>query len=139
MKFANPIYLTEKVKQLVHDFINDYEYDSYDQLSHSDKCSFSALLIEAAGKNSEHEFLCESNHLDQTIDAFKKALLGSTADGLDFLHTLKENTILYFEGSMEAVFNQIFEEYEQDTRCWEEDVRKYGVMKANDLYRERTL
>lgn len=127
MKFANPMYLTKKVKQFVDDLINDYGYDSYDRLSYSDKCSFSALLIEAGGQNYEHEFICESKHLDQTINAFKKALLGNSIDDVNFLHTLKDNTINYFDDSMRAVYEHVQEDQWLDQESDSHSHHHYGA------------
>lgn len=110
MKTINPRYLSKKIRTYVSDLINDYGYKSYDRLSYSDKCSFSAFLIEASGKDAEHEFLLESRHLDQTINTFRKALLGDSIDDVKFLHTLKDNTIRYFEETMQAIFQRVQED-----------------------------
>lgn len=110
MKNINPCYLTKKIRSYVSDLICDYGYKSYEQLSYSDKCSFSAFLIDASGKDTEHEFLIESRHLDQSIAAFRKALFGDSVDDKKFLMTLKDNTISYFDETMEAIFDYVNED-----------------------------
>lgn len=98
--------MTKKVRQFVYDLINDYGYKSYYDLSYSDKCEFVGHLIEAAGKQTEHEFLIESNHLDQTIGAFKRAMLGGS--DTNFLDVMKNNAIEYYQNTMQDIFDGAF-------------------------------
>lgn len=113
MKSINPIYLTPDVKHFVKTLINDYDYDSYECFSHADKCEFAGHLINSLGKDAEAEFLTESQHLSQTICVFQLSLRGKMDDD-DFLFTLKENTVRYFDDTMEAIFNDIFESQNND-------------------------
>jgi hypothetical protein len=126
MKVINPIFKTIKVKQYIADLIVDYGYESIDDLSHADKCEFASLLIEAAGRNSEHECIIESNHLDQTMGAIKKALAGTYQDDENLLYTLKENIVDYYHAVMEALFEEGFEYYQVEKREWIAQVRQYG-------------
>lgn len=126
MKNPNPIYLTKEVKKFVTNLINDYDYISYRMLSHSDKCEFIAHLIQASGKDGEREFLTESNHLDQTIYYFTKALLGTCEDDENFLFIIKDNAIKYFEETMECIFEYLIESNDTDKNSWIDHVTKYG-------------
>lgn len=133
----NSIYLTKKVKQHVTDLIHDYNYSNYEDLSYSDKCEFTAHLIDAAGKNSEHEFLLESNDLDKMIGAFKKSLLGNYEDDENLMFIMKENAINYFEQTMQNIFEYIFEDYEQERNGWVSYEVRYGSSDdAYESYRE---
>lgn len=101
MKYINPMYLTQKVRQFVFDLISEYGYKGIDDLPDSDRESFAAYLIDASEKDFEHEFLTESPHLDQTIGAFKKSLMGFQSDDRYFLEILKSNTVNYFYETMQ--------------------------------------
>lgn len=137
MRFFNPIFKTQKVKRFIADLIVDYDYDRYSDLTYSDKCEFAALLIEASGKNSEHECLVESNDLDQLMGALKKSLSGTHEDDENLLFTLKENTVNYFDRTMEELFDDGFENFQQDRREWIDYVAKNGDPdEAYDRYRE---
>lgn len=137
MRFFNPIFKTKKVKQFIADLVIDYDYNCYSDLAYSDKCEFAALLIEASGKNSEHECLVESNDLDQLMGALKKSLSGTYEDDENLLFTLKENTVNYFDQTMEALFADGFENFEQERREWIDYVAKNGDSdEAYDRYRE---
>lgn len=137
MRFINPIFQTKKVRQYIADLIMDYDYDGYGDLSYADKCEFSALLIEASGKSSEHECIVESNHLDQLMGALKKSLCGTQDDDENLLYILKENTVNYFNETMEALFEDNFENFQQERREWIDYVAKHGDPdEAYDRYRE---
>lgn len=137
MRFLNPIFKTKKVRQYIADLIMDYDYKCYGDLSNSDKCEFAALLIEASGKDSEHECIVESNDLDQLIGALRKALSGTYEDDENLLFILKENTVNYFNLTMEALFEDGFQNFEQERREWMDYVAKHGDPdEAYDRYRE---
>lgn len=137
MKNINPCYLTKKVKEYVTSLISDYDYDAYDKLSNSDKCVFVAHLIEAAGRSSEHEFLTESDYLDQTIFSFRQSLLGMEEDDENFVYTMKENAIRYFESTMETIFESILEDYQADIYSCIKHAALYG--NPDDRYMENSL
>lgn len=137
MKFVNPMFKTPKVKQFIAGLIIDYDYNSFSDLSHSDKCEFSALLIDAYDKHSEHEFLTESNDLDQTISAFKQALRGSGDDDEHFLFVMKDNTVRYYSDIMEALFNDGYDNFKQERHEWVDYMAKHGDPdEAYDRYQE---
>lgn len=137
MKFVNPIFKTKKVRQYIADLIIDYDYTSFSDLTHADKCEFAGLLIEAAGRSGEHECLTESNDLDQTIGALRKSLLGGYEDDENLLFILKDNTVRYYNETMHALFDDGFEDYQSERREWIDYTAKHGDPdEAYDRYRE---
>lgn len=109
MTYINPCYLNKNIKNFLTDLIIDYKYEDYSELSYSDKCNFTGLLIDASGKDAEHEFLLESNNLDQVINTFKKALCNGNDD--KFLEAMKENAVNYFENTMREIFQYVVQDY----------------------------
>lgn len=126
MTFINPHFKTKNIKRYITDLIAIYGYSSFDDLSYSDKCEFAAHLIDTYGKHNEHEFLIESNDLDQTINTFKQSLRGTGEDDEHFLFTLKDNTIRYFENIMKNLFDEMYQQYVSDLDEWINFVSKYG-------------
>ena len=122
----NPMFKTPKVKAFIADLIIDYDRCSFDDLSHADKCEFSALLIDAYDKYSEHEFFTESKDLNQTIQSFKKALLGNHDDDENFLFTLKDNTVNYYSDIMEALFEEGYDSLQEKRYEWFDCLSMHG-------------
>lgn len=137
MKFVNPIFKTKKVRQYIADLINDYDYDNFSDLSHSDKCEFAALLIEAAGRDGEHECVVESNDLDQIIGHLKKALTGTHDDDENLVFIMKDAAVRYYTDTMHELFYEGLNDYECERREWMDYVAKHGDPdEAYDRYRE---
>lgn len=137
MNYPNPIYRTKKVLTFIADLIIDYDYDHYYDLSEDDKAELTALLSEAAGRDGEHEFIVESDNLDQTIGYFRKALAGTREDDEKFLEIIKKNAIRYYENSMETLFNYVLDDYRHERNEWLDYVAKHGDPdEAYDRYRE---
>jgi hypothetical protein len=114
----NHIYLTRKVKSFVNDLISYQQgKPSYHKVAYSDKEELTALLIEAAGKDGEREFLTESDHLDQVIGAFRKYMLGLESDQY-FLEAMKGNAVAYFEDTMQEIFNHMLDEQVNEHNTW---------------------
>lgn len=111
--------MTKGVKNFVNHMIRNYGYDSYHDLGRGEKCEFAAHLISACPSNSEHEFITESPHLDQIIGKFKNAMISYDFD--DFVETLKENTVAYFDDTMHAIFDAIYGEYYAEQECGSSD------------------
>jgi hypothetical protein len=104
MKSVHPIFKTKEVRHFINELIENYHYQDYSQLSESDKAQLASLLIEASGKDGEHECIVESNNFDQTMHYLKKALCGNQKDNQDFLRIIKSNAIHYYENTMESLF-----------------------------------
>lgn len=107
MTFINPIYKTRKIKKYVQTLSEVYGRKSYEDLSQSDRYEFAGLLIDAVGDNNEHECLVESGHLNKTIAALRKALAGTREDNEELLYVIKENTVNFYEPTMESIFNEV--------------------------------
>lgn len=126
MKYIHSDFKTKKILRFIADLIVDYDYKSYDDLSDADKSMLTAYLIEAAGRSGETECIVESAHFDQTINLFKKSLIGTKEDDENFLEAIKSNAIDYYEHTMQALFDYVLTDYQTSRMEWLEDIAKYG-------------
>lgn len=135
--FFNQCYSTRKVRQFVADLIIDKNCKSFYDLSHQDKYIFSALLIEAAGPKSEHECLLESNDLDKIMVYIKESLIGNGEYEKSLAVLLKENAVNFYNDTMQAIFENGLENFDQERREWIDQAIKYGNPdEAYDRYRD---
>ncbi len=118
MRSIHPSFNTTKVKHYVTDLIINYDYKQFSDLTYGDKCEFAALLIEAAGKDGEHECITESENLDQIIGFLKKALAGNYEDDENLLCSLRTGAVSYYENIMEALFYSELENYQTKRNEW---------------------
>lgn len=126
MIFANPTFNTPKIRQFIYDLINDYDYKHYKELSFSDRCEFTNLLIEAAGRSGEKECLIESNDLDQVIYQLKKSLRDPRDNGHDLVFIMKEAVIHYYDETMETLFNHALSDYAEEKEDWLDYIGNHG-------------
>lgn len=134
MIFANPTFNTPKIRQFIYDLISDYDYTHYKDLSYADKCEFTSLLIEAAGRSGEKECLLESNHLDQVMYQLKKSLNDPRDDGQNLSFIMKEVVTDYYDETMEALFKYALSDYNQDKEDWLDYIGNHGD--PDDCYME---
>lgn len=133
----NPIYRTKKILGAIADFIINYDYNTYSDLTDQDKGVIVALLIEASGRSNEYNCIIESNHADQTINFFRAALMGSSDDDHRFLDIIKTNAIEYYDETIHNLFNYVYEDYQSSKREWLDYAAKHGDPDAAyDKYRE---
>jgi len=139
MNHIHPCFKTKEVLQYIAGLIIDYNYKSINDLSDTEKGEFAALLIEASGRLGEAECIVESPHFDQTINYLKTALKADTKENNEkFLMTIKDNAINYYENTMEAIFEYVLADYQQECREWLNHVAKYGDPDtAHDRYLEQ--
>lgn len=119
MRSINPIFKTEKIKSFIFNLIQTHHYDCFADLSYSDKCTLAGLLIQASGKESEHECITDSPDLDKLMNALKKSLLGINSahnyhEHKSLIFTLKDMAIDYFKNTMEALFTEYCDNYNAD-------------------------
>jgi hypothetical protein len=112
MKYIHPVYKTRKVREYVRELINDYGYKSFSDLSYADKCSFASILMEACFRNGDHECITESKDFEKIVICLRKSLSGTSSyqDDENLLYQLKDNAVNYHEETMEALFNDIFDD-----------------------------
>ena len=105
----NPIFKTKKIFNFIKGLISDYDYQSLDDLSHSDKCELAGLLVEASGDN---EALIEN--ADSINKIIQHSLISCIADDMDNMFDIKSIIVSHYHQVMCDIFqyclNEIAEE-----------------------------
>lgn len=135
----HPCFKTKKIFQYIADLLIEYNYDSYSDLSESDKSGLLILLIEAAGRGSEAECITESTHFDQLIYYLKQTLLNDTSENREKLaEVIKDNAIEYYDHTMKNLFEYVYGDYKQERKEWLENIGKFCT-EDYEVHRENAL
>lgn len=127
MRHIHQDFKSKKILQFVADLIIEYNYSEFSDLSESDRHHFAALLIEAAGREGELEFLTEHAFADLLVTQFRKCLISNNhGDNETFITYAKDHAVEYYEDTMQAIFEYVHSNYQQERREWLDYAAKHG-------------
>lgn len=141
MRHIHPDFKTKKILGYVADLIIEYNYNNYEELHDQDKYALAAMLLEAAGRDGELEFLTEHSYPEILIDKFRIALLSDKKeDNETFIFYAKEQAVEYYEHTMKSLFDYVHNDYQQERKEWIDFAAKHGDPdQAYDLYKENLI
>lgn len=137
MRHIHPDFKSKKVLTYIADLIIEYGYDHYYDMSEGDKAGLAVLLNQQGGRSDEFSCITQGAHSDQIINAFRKSLNGDREDDINFLETIKENVINYYDYTMKCLFDYVNEDFRLAKNEWLDHLAKEGDPdQAYDKYRE---
>lgn len=127
MRHIHPDFKTTKILGFITDLITDARCHSINDLTEHQLQQFSSLLIEAAGHDGETEFLTQHAFSDVLILKIREALFNDSKDCDETLiHYMKSHAVEYYNDTMQAIFDSVYEDYEQNQLEWAAHVKQYG-------------